>query len=94
MGEWQYSLISHQTGAIFSILLDQMIEFIANLKLITAIQTAKEHAPIFQDWNIFLDSDRSINKHATKFAIGTRGNVESMTSSLHLVGRAHVDAFI
>ena len=79
---------------MFSTLLDQMIEFMAILKLITAIQTAKEHAPIFQDWNIFLDSDRSTNKHAAKFAVGTRGKVGSMTSSLRPVKETYVDTFI
>ena len=82
--EIRYSLISHQTGAMFSTLLDQMIEFMAILKLITAIQTAKEHAPIFQDWNIFLDIDKIIKKHDPKFAIATRGKVESMLGRLGL----------
>ena len=43
-----------------------------------AVQTAKEHAPTFQDWNIFLDIDKNINRHAPKFAVGTRGKVGSM----------------
>ena len=79
-----HSLISHHTGATFSTLLDQMNEFMAVVKLIVAIQTANEHAPTFQDWNILLDDDKSTNMHATMFAIGTRGNVGSMGSSLHL----------
>ena len=78
----EYSLISHQTGDIFAVLLDQMIEFKPTGKLIIAIQTAKEQAPTFQDWNIFLDIDKNINRHAPKFAIGTRGKVESMSSSM------------
>ena len=50
---------------MFAILLDQMIEFNPILKLIIAVQTAKEHAPIFQDWNMLLDNDRSsIRMHA------------------------------
>ena len=78
------SLISHQIGALFTILLDQTIEFKPTRKLIIAIQTAKEHAPTFQDWNIFLDIDKNINRHAPKFAIGTRGKVESMLGRLRL----------
>ena len=77
--EMEYSLISHHTGAMFAILLDQMIEFKPIWKLIIAIQKAKEHAPTFQDWNILLDIDKSINKHAPKFATGTRGKVGSMS---------------
>ena len=76
------SLISHQTGEMFAVLLDQMIESKPVWKLIIATQTAKEHAPTFQDWNIFLDIDKNINRHAPKFAIGTRGNVESMLGRL------------
>ena len=75
----EYSLISHQTGDIFAVLLDQTIEFKPTRKLIIAIQTAKEHAPTFQDWNILLDIDKNINKHAPKFATGTRGKVGSMS---------------
>ena len=78
MDEKGCSLISHQTGAMFAVLLDQMIEFKPVWKLIIATQTAKEHAPTFQDWNIFLDIAKNINRHAPKFAIGTRGKVESM----------------
>ena len=55
-----------------------MIEFIAILRLIIATQTAKEHAPIFQGWNMFLDIDNSMSANATKFAVGTRGNVGSI----------------
>ena len=94
MNEMESPLISHQTGDIFAVLLDQMIEFKPTRKLIIAIQTAKEHAPTFQDWNIFLDSDRSTNKHAAKFAVGTRGKVGSMTSSLRPVKETYVDTFI
>ena len=75
----EYLQISHQTGAMFRILLDQMMEFNPVRKLIIATQTAKEHAPTFQDWNILLDIDKSINKHAPKFATGTRGKVGSMS---------------
>ena len=74
----EYSLISHQTGAVFATLFDQMIEFKPVWKLRIAIHAAKEHAPTFQDWNMFLDNDRSISKLAKKFAVGTRGYVESM----------------
>ena len=89
MSESEYSLISHQTGAIFAMLLDQMIEFKPVWKLIIAIQTAKEHAPTFQSWNIFLDVEKNINRHDPKFAIATRGKVESMLGLLHL--RKHSD---
>ena len=75
----EYSLISHQTGDMLAVLLDQMIEFKPVWKLRIAVQTAKEHAPTFQDWNILLDIDKSINKHAPKFATGTRGKVGSMS---------------
>ena len=78
MNEKEYSLISHQTGAVFATLFDQMIEFKPVWKLRIAIHAAKEHAPTFQDWNMFLDNDRSISKQAKKFAVGTRGYVESM----------------
>ena len=84
MNETEYSLISHQTGEMFAVLLDQMIEFKPVWKLRIAIQTAKEHAPTFQDWNIFLDIDKNINKHDPKFAIATRGKVESMLGRLGL----------
>ena len=84
LSEMEYSLISHQTGAIFAMLLDQMIAFKPVWKLIIATQTAKEHAPTFQDWNLFLDIDKNINRHAPKFAIGTRGKVESMLGHLDL----------
>ena len=84
MNETEYSLISHQTGDIFAVLLDQMIEFKPTRKLIIAMQTAKEQAPTFQDWNIFLDIDKNINRHAPKFAIGTRGKVGSMLGCLNL----------
>ena len=80
----EYSLISHQIGAVFVILLDQMIEFKPVWKLIIATQTAKEHAPTFQDWNIFLDIDKNINRHAPKFTIGTSGKVGSMLGCLNL----------
>ena len=80
----EYSLISHQTGALFTILLDQMIESKPVWKLMIAIQRAKEHAPTFQDWNIFLDIDKIIKKHDPKFAIATRGKVESMLGRLGL----------
>ena len=80
----EYSLISHQAGDIFAVLLDQMIEFKPTRKLIIAIQTAKEHAPTFQDWNIFLDIEKNINRHAPKFTIGTREKVESMLGRLGL----------
>ena len=80
----EYSLISHQTGDIFAVLLDQMIEFKPTRKLIIAVQTAKEQAPTFQDWNIFLDVDKNINRHAPKFAIATRGKVGSMAGRLGL----------
>ena len=80
----EYSLISHHTGAMFAILLDQMIEFKPIWKLIIAIQKAKEHAPTFQDWNIFLDIDKNINMHAPKFAIATRVKVGSMLGRLCL----------
>ena len=73
-------LMSHQTGAIFSTLLDHNIEFIAVVKLSMAIQMAKEQAPMFQNWNIFFDIDRRTSMHATKFAVGTRGKVGSMLS--------------
>ena len=73
-----------KTEGAFATLLDQMIEFNPILKLIIAIQTAKEHAPTFQDWNIFLDIDKNINRHAPKFAIGTRGKVGSMLGCLIL----------
>ena len=84
LNEMEYSLISHQIGDIFAVLLDQMIEFKPIWKLMTAIQIAKEQAPTFQDWNIFLDIDKNINRHAPKFAIGTRGKVESMLGRLGL----------
>ena len=84
MNETKYSLISHQTGEMFAVLLDQMIEFKPVWKLRIAVQTAKEHAPTFQDWNIFLDIDKNINKHDPKFAIGTRGKVGSMLGCLDL----------
>ena len=80
----EYSLISHQTGEMFAVLLDQMIESKPVWKLIIATQTAKEHAPTFQDWNIFLDIEKNINRHAPKFAIATRGKVESMLGRLGL----------
>ena len=80
----EYSLISHQIGALFTMLLDQMIESKPVWKLIIATQTAKEHAPTFQDWNIFLDIDKNINRHAPKFAIATRGKVGSMLRCLSL----------
>ena len=68
-----HALMSHQTGAIFSTLLDHSIEFIAVVKLSMTIQIAKEQAPMFQDWNIFFDIDRRTSMHAVKFAMGTRG---------------------
>ena len=80
----EYSLISHQTGEMFAVLFDQMIESKPVWKLIIATQTAKEHAPTFQDWNIFLDIDKNINKHDAKFARATRGKVESMLGRLRL----------
>ena len=80
----EYSLISHQTGAVFATLFDQMIEFKPVWKLRIAIHAAKEHAPTFQDWNIFLDIDKNINRHAPKFTIGTREKVESMLGRLGL----------
>ena len=76
--------MSHQTGAMFSTLSAQTIELIATFKLIMKTQAAKEHAPTFQDWNIFLDIEESINRHAVKFAIGTRGKVGSMAGPLNL----------
>ena len=79
MNEIECSLISHQTGEMFAVLLDQMIESKPVWKLTIAVQTAKEHAPTFQDWNILLDIDKNINKHAPKFATGTRGKVGSMS---------------
>ena len=84
MDEMEYSLISHQTGATFAMLLDQMIEFKPKRKLIITIQTAKEHAPTLQEWNMFLDIDKSINRHAPKLAIATRGKVGSMLDHLCL----------
>ena len=80
----EYSLISHHTGATFAVLSDQMMEFKPIKKLIIAIQRAKEHAPTFQDWNIFLDIDKNINRNAPRFAIATRGKVGSMLSRLRL----------
>ena len=80
----EYSLISHQTGDMLAVLLDQMIESKPVWKLIIATQTAKEHAPTFQDWNIFLDIDKNINRHAPKFTIGTSGKVGSMLGCLNL----------
>ena len=50
----------------------------ARIKLSAAIQKAKEQAPMFQDWNIRLDIEHSTKVHATKFAMGTRGNVGSI----------------
>ena len=44
-----HALMSHQTGAIFSTLLDHNIEFIAEVKLSMTVQMAKEQAPIFHD---------------------------------------------
>ena len=84
MNEAEYPLISHQIGALFTILLDQMIEIKPEWKLRIAVQTAKEHAPTFQDWNIFLDIDKNINRHAPKFAIAMRGKVESMLGRLRV----------
>ena len=84
LNEMEYSLISHQIGEMFAVLLDQMIEFKPAQKLTIAVQIAKEHAPTFQDWNIFLDIDKNINRHAPKFAIGTRGKVGSMLGCLIL----------
>ena len=84
LNEMEYSLIAHQAGAMFAILLDQMIEFNPVQKLRIAVQTAKKHAPTFQDWNIFLEIDKNINRHAPKFAIGTRGKVGSMLGCLNL----------
>ena len=77
----EYSLISHQTGAVFATLFDQMIEFKPVWKLRIAIHAAKEHAPTFQDWNIFFDIDRRTSKHAVRFAMGTRKREGSMTGS-------------
>ena len=54
------------------------MEFIARIKLSNAIQIAKEQAPTFQDWNIDLDKEESTSKQATKFAMGTSGNVGSI----------------
>ena len=75
-----HSLMSHQRGAIFSTLLDHIIALIAVVALSTATQMAKEQAPMFQNWNILFDIDRRTSMHATKFAMGTRGNVGSMLS--------------
>ena len=80
----EYSLISHQTGEMFAVLLDQMIESKPVWKLRIAVQTAKEHAPTFHDLNIFLDIDKNINKHAPKFTMGTSGKLGSMLCCLNL----------
>ena len=74
----RHLLISHQTGATFWTPWDQIIEFIAVLRLIIAVQKAKEQAPTFHDRSISLDIDKVNKKNAAKFAIGTRGNVGSM----------------
>ena len=78
-----YLLMSHQAGARFSALSDQMIEFIATLRADKAIQAAKEHWPTFQDWNILLESEKRTSEHARIFAMGTRGNVGSILGTLY-----------
>lgn len=49
------------------------------------IHAANEHAPTFHVWNIVLDREARTSKHATRFATGARGNVESI-----VVGRKKV----
>ena len=84
-----YLLMSHQAGARFSALSDQMIEFIATLRADKAIQAAKEHWPTFQDWNILLDIDRSTRRNATKLAVKTKGNIGFMVGSLRVKIRSY-----
>ena len=84
-----YLLKSHQAGARFSALSDQMIEFIATLRADKAIQAAKEHWPTFQDWNILLDIDRSTRRNATKLAVKTKGNIGFMVGSLRVKIRSY-----
>ena len=74
----QHSPISHQTGATFSELSDQIIEFTAVIKLDKITTIAKVHTPIFHIWSVFLGIESSTSIHPMKFAIGTRGNVGSM----------------
>ena len=76
--EIRYSLISHQTGATFWTPLDQIIALIPVIRASVIVQTIKEIAPTFHDWNIFFDRDASTSMHAKKFAMGTRGNVGFM----------------
>ena len=71
--------MSHQYGATLSTLSDQTIPLIARMKLSAATQRPMEQAPMFQDWNIRLDIEHSTSMHAAKFAMGTRGNVGSMS---------------
>ena len=73
-----HSLMSQKTGAEFLTLLDHIIPLIATVRLCKATQIAKEQAPVFQVWKRFLDIDKSTSKHATRFAMGTRGNNGSM----------------
>ena len=86
----QCSLISHQTGACFSELSDQMIEFMAILLDSVMVQMAKEQAPTFQDKNKDFDSDRSTRKHAKKLTMGTRGNVGSIIRCFGALGRVRL----
>ena len=85
-----HSLMSHQIGATSSTLLAQMVKLIVLVRLWMAIHIAKEHTPIFPAWNIALERDRSTNRSARKFAVGTSGNVESIVTILECLGRSLV----
>lgn len=76
----EHSLISHQAGAAFLTLSDQMIEFTPWMMLIKDTQIAKTVTATFQDPDR-IDVEkrgRRTRTLARKFTIGTRGYNGSM----------------
>ena len=57
-----------------------MVKLIVLVRLWMAIHIAKEHTPIFPEWNMALERDKRTNRSARKFAVGTSGNVESIVT--------------
>ena len=48
------------------------------LNAIVLVLRLKEYALTFHHWNIFLDNEKSISRHAVKFEVETRGKVGPM----------------
>ena len=85
------SLKSHQAGATLSTLSGQIMALMATPRVPMINHEANEQTPTFQAWNMDFDSEASTSMHAIRLAVGTRGNVGSI-SRLPIVNSDYIEA--